>query len=59
MSIEQQSFLSAIGASLGDDGHSHFDSDDASESGQDNFISPIAYYGLLAISGPETAKFLQ
>ena len=59
MSIEQQAFLNTIGASLGDDGHSHFDDGDASESQPDNFITPIPYYGLLAISGPETAKFLQ
>ncbi|MDB4470808.1 folate-binding protein [Deltaproteobacteria bacterium] len=59
MSIEQQAFLNAIGASLGDDGHSHFDDGDASQSLPDNFITPIPYYGLLAISGPETSKFLQ
>lgn len=59
MNIEQQSFLSAIGASLGKDGHSHFDSGDTTASLLDNFITVIPYYGLLAISGPETAKFLQ
>lgn len=59
MSIEQQSFLTAIGASLDDDGHSHFGNDDTAKSLSDNFITLIPYYGLLAINGPETAKFLQ
>jgi hypothetical protein len=55
MTSHQQSFLNAIGASLDDDGHSHFNTEPASA----NLISALPYYGLLAISGPETAKFLQ
>ena len=51
------SFLTSIGASQGSDNHSRFDH--AANSITDNIISPLSHYGLLAIKGPDTAKFLQ
>lgn len=59
MTIEQTTFLSSIGAEAGADGHSHFAADNNTLSLPANFITVIPYYGLLAINGPDTAKFLQ
>lgn len=56
MNSDQQSFFDTIDATLTEDGHSHFETDHGQAS---NFITVIPYYGLLAIYGPDTAKFLQ
>ena len=51
-------FLTTIGATKGADQHSQLSSDNSTEI-DSNFISPLTHYGLLAIDGPDTAKFLQ
>lgn len=50
-------FLASIGATQDADNHSHFNQ--VTDLVTDNIISPLSHYGLLAIDGPDTAKFLQ
>ncbi len=58
MTSAQDDFFTAIGATFGNDGHSHFSNSDG-EVIPDNSITVLPYYGVLAITGPEAAKFLQ
>ena len=58
MNNSLDNFLTTIGASQSDDHHCQF-SHQATVSAADNFISPLSHYGLLAINGPDAAKFLQ
>ena len=51
-------FLTNIGASQNEHHHSQFN-DAVTAPACDNIISPLSHYGLLAIDGPDTAKFLQ
>ncbi len=51
------SFFTQLSITLNDQYHSHVDTDSVEP--DDNMIAVLPHYGLLAINGPDTAKFLQ
>ncbi|MEE8057368.1 MAG: folate-binding protein [Pseudomonadales bacterium] len=63
MSINEplQAFFSSIGVSVDDQHHSQIDNSPDPNPVQpaDNLIAPLTHYGLLAVNGPDSAKFLQ
>ena len=59
MSTDRNSFLQSLNATVLDNGHCRFDSDDNRAEAGENFIAPLSHYGLLRTAGPDSAKFLQ
>jgi folate-binding protein YgfZ len=59
MSISRTELFTSLGATLQDNGHCHFASDNSPVIPVNNFISPLSYYGLLQTAGPDSSKFLQ
>lgn len=55
-----QPFLATLNMTVDNDQHSKFNTaDETSPLLTENFISPLTHYGLLAIDGPDSKKFLQ